>query len=63
MEQIPVRATAEVKSLIEKAAESVGLSVSSFMRFAAIEKSRAVLGMEPKLPIYTEGSRDEPKRK
>jgi uncharacterized protein (DUF1778 family) len=44
---------AEAIRIVQKAAEFVHSTFSDFVRQAALEKARKVLGMEPKLPVYT----------
>ena len=40
----PVRFKDDERSLIERASESTGLAFSAFVRHAAVEKARRVLG-------------------
>ena len=47
LEQIPIRATQEMKNLIKLAADKLGLSLSAFLRQAGIEKAHKVLGTPP----------------
>jgi uncharacterized protein (DUF1778 family) len=46
----------DARELVLKASAYVGLTYSSFMRQAAVEKARALLGLEPRLPVYKQGS-------
>ena len=56
MDQTQFRMNAEAKGLIKEAADFVGLTLSAFIRLAALEKARAVLALEPKIPVYRAGA-------
>jgi uncharacterized protein (DUF1778 family) len=51
--------------LVLRAKTFVHTTFSDFVRQAAVKEARAALGMEPKLPVFKQGSRVEqqPKRK
>jgi uncharacterized protein (DUF1778 family) len=49
---IQIKAPAETKSILERAAKAVGLTLSAFMRQAAMERAAKVLGIRPTLPVH-----------
>jgi uncharacterized protein (DUF1778 family) len=49
---IQIKAPAETKKLLERAAQAIGLTLSAFMRQAAVEKANKVLGLRPTLPLH-----------
>jgi len=49
---IQIKAPAETKSILERAAKAVGLTLSAFMRQVATEGATKVLGLRPTLPVH-----------
>jgi uncharacterized protein (DUF1778 family) len=52
--QIQIKAPAETKSILERAAKAVGLTLSAFLRQAGMERATKVLGLRPTLPVHVQ---------
>jgi uncharacterized protein (DUF1778 family) len=57
MTTTPIRWPEEALALVDKAVAFLHSNRSEFVRQAAVEKARLVLGQEPRLPVYKQGSR------
>ena len=61
MESIHIKATPEIKELLQAAAIACGLTVSAFVRQAAVQRAEKILGKRPTLPVHTANRDKKPK--